>query len=115
MGPAAPFGPRYLEVTPTAALHIHQQPAFVFTPLELDSERTRPADDALRALTGSVPLPSQHHLVRATRARVALQESAGGGDHMADRQRDEAQPGPDWHGEGDIRKPCTSGCVARLS
>lgn len=35
---------------------------------------------------------------------MALQESASGGDHMADRQWDEAQPRPNRHGEGDISK-----------
>lgn len=47
-------------------------------------------------------ISSQHHLVRVARTWVALQESASGGDHMADWQRDETKPHPNRHGEGDI-------------
>ncbi|XP_061672367.1 kinase suppressor of Ras 2 isoform X3 [Syngnathoides biaculeatus] len=43
----------------------------------------------------------RHHLVRAARPRVALQESAGRGHRVADRQRRQAQPGARRHGQGD--------------
>lgn len=57
-----------------------------------------------KAMTHSVPLSSQYHLVWVTCTWVALQESASRGDHMADWQRDETQPRPNRHGERDISK-----------
>lgn len=53
--------------------------------------------------TGQLLCP-QHHLVWVTCTRVALQKSASWSDHLADRQWGEAQPRPDWNGEGDIGK-----------
>lgn len=66
---------------------------------------------------GASPSPDptvspQHHLVRAARAGMALQDAAGGGDNLAGGKRDEAQPQPDRDGQGDLGRCWGAGARA---
>ncbi|OWK53423.1 Kinase suppressor of Ras 2 [Lonchura striata] len=63
------------------------------------------------SLASSLPAPSwgsvshQHHLVRAARPGMALQDTASGGDNLAGGKGHEAQPQPDRDGQGDLGHP----------
>lgn len=69
--------------------------------------------DASHLLPSLIPgLSQQHDLVRAACAGMALQDAAGGGNNLAGGKRDEAQPQPDWDGQGDLGRWCGAGAGA---
>lgn len=72
---------------------------------------THPHPESLPTAPSLIPsVCPQHHLVRAARPGMALQDAASRGNHLAGGERDEAQPQPDRDGQGDLSRCCRTPC-----